>query len=110
VICCDYQLAFDLGELFSNIFSITFLLGRMRNFLGAIVSSFNLLMILLVLKFFPNLHMAIGFHGLFWIYAAVSLFGGIFSFIFIPETKGKTLNEIESFFSKKHFLTSEDLS
>ena len=82
----------------------------MRNFLGAVVSSFNLLMTLVVLKFFANIYLAVGFHGLFWIYATVSLFGGIFSFLFIPETKGKSLNEIESFFVRKQFKTSEDLS
>jgi len=54
-----------------------------------------------VLKFFPTLYMGIGFHGAFWIYAIVSLIGGFFGFIFIPETKGKTLKEIESHFKKE---------
>ncbi len=53
-----------------------------------------------VLKFFPTLYMNIGFHGTFWIYAGVSLFGGLFGYIFIPETKGKSLKEIETHFKK----------
>jgi hypothetical protein len=72
----------------------------MRNVLGAFVSGFNLLMTFLVLKFFPTIHLALGYHGLFWIYATVSLLGGAFGFICIPETKGKTLKEIESHFSR----------
>lgn len=72
--------------------------ARMRNLLGAAVSSFNLAMTFLVLKFFTTIHMAIGFHGLFWIYAAFSLLGSFFGYIFIPETKGKTLKEIEAHF------------
>jgi Sugar (and other) transporter len=66
--------------------------------LGAAVSSFNLSMTFLVLKFFTTIYMSIGFHGLFWIYAVFSLAGGIFGYIFIPETKGKTLKEIEAHF------------
>lgn len=72
--------------------------ARMRNLLGAAVSSFNLSMTFLVLKFFPTIHMSIGFHGLFWIYACFALLGSIFGFVFIPETKGKTLKEIEAHF------------
>ena len=72
--------------------------ARMRNLLGAAVSSFNLAMTFLVLKLFATIQMAIGFHGLFWIYAAFSLLGGFFGYIFIPETKGKTLKEIEAHF------------
>jgi len=72
--------------------------ARMRNLLGAAVSSFNLAMTFLVLKFFTTIYLSIGFHGLFWIYAVFSLAGGIFGYIFIPETKGKTLKEIEAHF------------
>ena len=80
----------------------------MRNFLGAIISSFNLLMTLMVLKLFPTIHIALGFHGLFWIYAVVSLLGSTFSFIFIPETKGKSLKEIESHFSRENLLANDE--
>ena len=72
--------------------------ARMRNLLGAAVSSFNLAMTFLVLKFFTSIYLAIGFHGLFWIYSVFSLVGAIFGYVFIPETKGKTLKEIEAHF------------
>ena len=72
--------------------------ARMRNLLGAAVSSFNLAMTFLVLKFFTSIYLAIGFHGLFWIYSVFSLVGAIFGYVFIPETKGKTLKEIEADF------------
>ena len=72
--------------------------ARVRNLLGGAISSFNLAMTFLVLKFFQTIHLSIGFHGLFWIYASFSLLGSIFGYIFIPETKGKTLKEIEAHF------------
>jgi hypothetical protein len=55
-------------------------------------------MTFLVLKFFTAISVAIGFHGLFWIYACFSLLGSVFGYVFIPETKGKTLKEIEAHF------------
>ena len=86
--CVPYLL---LGEM---------LPGQMRNVLGAFVSAFNLLMIFMTLKLFPAMTLSIGFHGLFWIYAIFSLIGAAFGFFCIPETKGKTLEEIEAHFSK----------
>jgi facilitated trehalose transporter len=80
--------------------------GRMRNLLSAFVSSFNLVMTFLVLKFFPTIYMRIGFHGLFWLYGGISLAGGIMGFLLIPETKGKTLEEIELYFSGLNLLAN----
>lgn len=36
-----------------------------------------------------------GLYGVFWVFAAGSLFGCIFSIIYVPETKGKSLTEIQ---------------
>lgn len=37
----------------------------------------------------------LGLCGVFWIFASIALFGAIFSMIYIPETKGKSLREIQ---------------
>jgi hypothetical protein len=42
---------------------------------------------------------AIGPAKTFWIYAAVSLVSFVFVLVFIPETKGRTLEEIEKLWS-----------
>jgi MFS transporter, SP family, xylose:H+ symportor len=44
---------------------------------------------------FPILNRALGSAGTFWTYAAICLGGFFFVFLFIPETKGKTLEQIE---------------
>lgn len=36
-----------------------------------------------------------GLHGVFFFFAVVSFFGAIFSFFMVPETRGKTLKEIQ---------------
>jgi SP family sugar porter-like MFS transporter len=44
---------------------------------------------------FPLLNAALGAAGTFWTYAAVCLAGLLFIYLRLPETKGKTLEEIE---------------
>lgn len=50
----------------------------------------NILMILM--DFFVDL---LGTHGAFWLFAAVCVVGVFFVIFFVPETRGKTLEEIE---------------
>lgn len=50
---------------------------------------------------FPLLNSALGAAGTFWVYALICLGGFIFVFKKLPETKGKTLEEIEDYFDKR---------
>ena len=45
---------------------------------------------------FPLLNAALGAAGTFWTYAAVCLAGAVFLWLRLPETKGRTLEEIET--------------
>jgi MFS family permease len=45
---------------------------------------------------FPLLNKALGAAGTFWTYAAICLAGFIFLYLRLPETRGKTLEEIEA--------------
>ena len=44
---------------------------------------------------YPLLEEHLGTEGPFWIYAAICALGFLFAFRYLPETKGKTLEEIE---------------
>jgi len=44
---------------------------------------------------FPLLNEALGSYGTFWIYSAVCFLGFLFMFKVLPETKGKSLEELE---------------
>jgi sugar porter (SP) family MFS transporter len=44
---------------------------------------------------FPSLNAALGTAGVFWTYAAICLAGLLFLYFCLPETKGKSLEEIE---------------
>jgi SP family sugar porter-like MFS transporter len=48
---------------------------------------------------FPLLNAALGASGTFWTYGAVCLAGAVFLWLRLPETKGRTLEEIETDFS-----------
>lgn len=45
---------------------------------------------------FPFINRALGSAGTFFTYGAVCLVGAVFVFLFVPETKGKTLEELET--------------
>lgn len=45
---------------------------------------------------FPILNKSLGAAGTFWLYGAICVLGGVFIAKKLPETKGKTLEEIES--------------
>ena len=58
---------------------------------------------LLVAISFLTLTHVLGKAGAFWLYGAVTIAAWFFAFFLVPETKGKTLEEIEAHFrSGKH--------
>lgn len=77
---------------------------RTRSISGAISSTFNLACLFLVLKFYTSLADIINYHGVYCLFAGVNMFGVIFVFCFLPETKGKSLKEIEDIFAKKKII------
>ncbi|XP_043262423.1 facilitated trehalose transporter Tret1-2 homolog [Colletes gigas] len=55
----------------------------------------------ITVKTYPDMEATMGRHGVFIFFTALSLLGTLFVAFFLPETKGKTLIEIEEMFSKK---------
>jgi SP family sugar porter-like MFS transporter len=51
---------------------------------------------------FPSMNAALGSSGSFWIYSAICLCAFLFLFIRCPETKGKSLEELENELVNKH--------
>ena len=60
------------------------------------ISVFSLWTACFILTFtYPLLEEHLGREYPFWIYAAICAMGFVFTFRYLPETKGKTLEEIE---------------
>jgi SP family sugar porter-like MFS transporter len=60
------------------------------------VSTFSLWTACFILTYtFPLLNKGLGSAGTFWLYGGICLLGSIFIKTMLPETKGKSLEEIE---------------
>lgn len=81
-----------MGELFP---------ARYRSILGPLSSSFNLLCAFAVVRAFPEMFPTMGKNGTFWFFAACMVVSLFFVAILLPETKGKTFDEIERLFRRK---------
>ena len=79
-----------ISEIFPN---------RIRGMAMA-VATFSLWTACFVLTYtFPLLNRGLGAYGTFWLYGVISVIGFIFIRTMLPETKGKSLEEIEKEFS-----------
>lgn len=103
-----YMLAFALGMgpvpilLISEIFP-----ARARGASTAIVNITNWFFGFVVTKSFVSLQAAFGMYGVFWLFGACSLVGVIYVIRCVPETKGKSLEDIElSFVNPAHVVAS----
>ena len=66
----------------------------------------NWLFNMLVASTFLTLTEKLGKAGAFWFYATVCIAALVFCYLYVPETKGHTLEDIESFLKKNKGLRS----
>ena len=72
---------------------------RYRSVLGPITSSFNLLCAFAVVRCLPIMLTELGRDLTFWFFMSCTLLSVVFVALFLPETKGKTLEDIEQLFA-----------
>lgn len=97
-----------LGELFAPDVKgmAASLNGTLNWLLGNIITYFRHLLFFfkqlfsftafVITKTFTNLVSALGRGGAFWLFSGLSVLGTVFIFFIVPETKGKSLNEIQT--------------
>jgi len=94
-----YMLAFSLGWgpvpilMLSEIFP-----ARARGASTAIANITNWFLGFVMTKTFASLQVTLGMHGAFWFFGACCLVSVVYTVRYIPETKGKSLEDIELFF------------
>lgn len=79
-----------IGELYPQ---------KVRGIVGGMTTCAAHMFVFTVVKTYPLLSHAINRYGAFIMYGCISGFGTIFFYLCLPETKGKTLHEIEDYFS-----------
>ncbi|XP_020278057.1 facilitated trehalose transporter Tret1-like isoform X2 [Pseudomyrmex gracilis] len=72
---------------------------QVRGIIGGITTMCAHAFIFVVVKTYPLLVSVFTHHGTFILYGCISLFGTIYFYTCLPETKNKTLQEIEDYFS-----------
>lgn len=81
-----------VGEIFPS---------KVRDILSNLTVAISYLVGAINVKIYPNMLRLMHMYGLYFFFGIVSFIGLIFVILFLPETKGKTLSEIEDMFSKK---------
>lgn len=70
----------------------------MKGKLGGVVIGAAYVFMFAIVRTFPLALDWLGAEGIFFVFSATSLAGVIFIYIFLPETLGKTLDDIERYF------------
>lgn len=84
-----------LGELFP---------AKIRGTAGGITFMVFNFLLFGVAKIFPYVKNLLGVSGVFWIFGASSMAATLFLYLTLPETKSKSLSEIEDYFHQKGFM------
>lgn len=79
-----------VSEVFSN---------DIKAFAGSVTGSTNWILAFIVTNTYGILSSSIGTGETFWMFAVLSAVGFIFVFLIVPETRGKTLSEIQDLLS-----------
>ena len=67
-------------------------------------------MVFIVLKVYPDVMAAFGLTKIFWFHAAVMVVGIVFVYVFMPETRGLTLTQLNEVFGGKVFYEDDQMS
>lgn len=84
-----------------NFDPVIILIFRGRSQASGMAAAASYLLSFSATKSFLWLKHALGLHNLFGLYGTISAFGFIFLYFFMPETEGKSLEEIEKSYKSK---------
>ncbi|GIY37566.1 facilitated trehalose transporter Tret1 [Caerostris darwini] len=71
---------------------------RVRGLVCGLGTAFSWTFVFIITKSFLQIESLVGDFGAYWIYSVFCLMTCFFTLIFLPETKGKTMEEIENYF------------
>ncbi|XP_029675537.1 facilitated trehalose transporter Tret1-like [Formica exsecta] len=74
---------------------------RFRGSLGGLTTSIVQILTFATIKMYPDLNTIVGLEITMWIFGAAGLLGAIFALTILPETRGRSLDDIEMKFSRK---------
>lgn len=90
-----------VGELFA---------ADIKGIGGSVAGASSWIFAFIVTKTFSNIQTAIGIGPTFWLLSGFSILGTVFVFFVVPETKGKSLSEIQTMLSGHHSPTDTEVT
>lgn len=87
-----------VGELFAP---------DVKGFAASLAGAFNWILAFIITKTFTNIREAIGIGETFWLFSAFSIVGTVFVFFVVPETKGKSLSDIQKMLAGEKEINNE---
>ncbi|KAJ4433619.1 hypothetical protein ANN_15929 [Periplaneta americana] len=84
-----------MGEMLPN---------RIRGFASGVICSLNDILMIGVVKIYPWYSRVAGIEGVCWLFGGFSVLTSLFVYLFIPETQGKSLAQIEEYFQQYNIL------
>ncbi|VVC25778.1 Sugar/inositol transporter,Major facilitator superfamily domain,Major facilitator, sugar transporter- [Cinara cedri] len=109
VALCTFVIMFSVGfgpipwMLMGEIFP-----SQIKGIACSIVCISNWFFVFLVTKFFTTLVSAIYIYNTFWLFTFFSVLGTLFVLFIVPETKGKTLDEIQELLGAEPIIPSPE--
>lgn len=88
-----------IGELFPL---------AVRGLMGGLVSSLAYLFIFVTVKFYPAMINGLRVDGCMWLFSVASVLAAVFALLYLPETKDKSLFQIERAFTKNESGDSKE--
>lgn len=79
---------------------------RFRGSLGGLTTSIVQILTFATIKTYPDLNAIVGLEITMWIFSVAGVLGAIFALTILPETRGRSLDEIEMKFSSKPYDSS----
>lgn len=88
-----------MGELYAN---------DVKGVAGSAAGAFNWSLAFLITSTFTAMNKAFGNGQTFWIFSLFCVLGVLFVFFFVPETKGKSLQDIQRMLNGEKVLNVEN--
>lgn len=103
--CIVTYIAFNTGFLvMAGIMIGELLPAKIRGRVGGYIFALFNIVLFSVAKVFPLVHLTLRTEGLFLLFGSASIIAAGALYIILPETKGRTLGEIEDYFGQNNWL------
>lgn len=93
---CIFVVVFSIG--FGPIpwmISAEIFIPQLKSIAGSVAGTLNWFLAFLITKFYIDVKNAVGDDVTFYIFSAISCLGAVFVYFIVPETKGKTVDDIQ---------------